>query len=229
MSQPVDFRPVGLVPAYEARSTVGEVVRGIRRHIDRVVVVDDGSRDETGAEARAAGAEVLRLSENRGKGAALRAGLETVLSAPYGATHVAFVDADGQHDPSDLAGLLEAARRGEEFVIGSRMAVPEAIPAYRFRTNEIGSRILTRMTGHEIEDGQSGFRVVAASVLRRLRLTARGYAIENEMLLKAAPHVRRFAHVPVRAIYGGPSHYRPFRDTWVISWASVYYKVFELD
>ena len=229
MSHAVDFRPVGLVPAYEARSTVGDVVRGMRRHLDRVVVVDDGSSDETGAEARAAGAEVLRLPENRGKGAAMRAGLELVLSSPNGPSHVAFLDADGQHDPADLEGLLGAARRGEDFVIGSRMSVPESIPAYRFRTNEIGSRILTRMTGHEIEDGQSGFRVVAASVLRRLKLTARGYAIENEMLLKAAPHVRRFTHVPVRAIYGGPSHYRPFRDTWVISWASVYYKVFELD
>ena len=229
MSKTVDFRPAGLVPAYEAQSTVGDVVRGMRRLLDRVVVVDDGSRDDTGREARAAGAEVLRLAQNEGKGAALRAGLERVLSPAFGATHVAFVDSDGQHDPADLAALLEAARSGEDFVIGSRMAIPEAIPAYRFRTNEIGSRILTRMTGHEIEDGQSGFRVVAASVLRRLRLNARRYAIENEMLLKAAPHVRRFAHVPVRAIYGGPSHYRPFRDTWVTSWASVYYKVFELD
>ena len=49
------------------------------------------------------------------------------------------------------------------------------------------------------------------------------------MLLKAAPHLRRFRHVPVRAIYGGRSHYRPFRDTWIISWGAVYYKVFEMD
>jgi glycosyltransferase involved in cell wall biosynthesis len=227
MSRALDFRPVGLVPAYQAEATVGSVVRGARRCLERIVVVDDGSGDQTGAAARAAGAEVHRLSENQGKGAALRAGLEAILVSD--ATHVAFLDADGQHDPADLPQLLEAARRGEDFVIGSRMAVPEAIPAYRFRTNEIGSRILTRMTGHEIEDAQSGFRVVAGAVLRRLKLNARGYAIESEMLLKAAPHVRRFAHVPVRAIYGGPSHYRPFRDTWVISWASVYYKVFEID
>ena len=81
----------------------------------------------------------------------------------------------------------------------------------RYRTNEIGSRILTRMTGHEVEDGQSGYRVIAADVLRRLKLNARGYLIETEILLKAARHVAGFRHVPVRAIYGGPSHYRPFR------------------
>src|SRR6185295_19803765 len=160
------------------------------------------------------GASVLRLPENRGKGGAVRAGLARALTTD--ATHVAFLDADGQHDPADLPALLAAAASGEDFVIGSRMGDPDAIPAYRYRTNEIGSRILTRMTGLEVEDAQSGFRVVAADLLRRLDLNARGYIIETEILLKSARYLTRFAHVPVRAIYGGGSHYRPFRDTWII-------------
>ena len=221
------FRPVALVPAYEASATVGAVVRGIREHLSRVVVVDDGSKDATGAEAVRAGAEVVRLAANGGKGTAIRAGLERILASD--ATHVAFVDADAQHDPADLPRLLAAARAGDDFVIGSRMEDPNAIPAYRYRTNEIGSRILSRMTGLEVEDAQSGYRVVSAGVLRRLSLSARGYIIETEILLKSARWLKRFRHVPVRAIYGGPSHYRPFRDTWVISWGAVYYKVFELD
>ncbi len=222
-----EFRPAALTPAYEASATVGEVVRGVRQHVPRVVVVDDGSADATGAEASRAGAEVVRLAVNGGKGTAIRAGLDRILASD--ATHVVFVDADGQHDPADLPRLLAAARSGEDFVIGSRMENADAIPPYRYRTNEIGSRILTRMTGLEVEDAQSGYRVVRADVLRRLTLSARGYIIETEILLKAARWVRRFCHVPVRAIYGGPSHYRPFRDTWVISWGAVYYKVFELD
>jgi glycosyltransferase involved in cell wall biosynthesis len=221
------FLPVAVVPAYQAAATVGEVVRGLRRSLDRVVVVDDGSTDATVTEAARAGAEVLRRAENGGKGSAVRSGLARVLDGD--ATHVVFVDADGQHDPADLPALLDAARSGERFVIGSRMANPDAIPAYRYRTNEIGSRILSRMTGLEVEDAQSGYRVVELGILRRLDLHARGYIIETEILLKAARHVHRFRHVPVRAIYGGPSHYRPFRDTWTISWGAVYYKVFELD
>jgi glycosyltransferase involved in cell wall biosynthesis len=221
------FRPVALIPAYQAARTVAEVVHGVLHHVPRVLVVDDGSTDDTLEKASRAGAEVFRLPANSGKGSALRAGLERLLASQ--ATHVAFLDADAQHDPADLPRLLEAAREGDDFVIGSRMARPEEIPPVRYRTNEIGSRILTRMTGHPIQDGQSGYRVVAADLLRRLRLTARGYLIETEMLLKAAPYVERFREVSVRTLYGGPSHYRPFRDTWIISWGAVYYKVFECD
>ena len=223
-----DFRPVAIVPSYQAERTIGSVVAGLRRHVGEVIVVDDGSTDRTSEEAERAGARVVRLRKNAGKGAAIRAGLDLVL--PTDATHVAFVDADGQHDPEDLPALLEAAAGGDDFVIGSRMGDSDGIPKVRFRTNEIGSRILTRMTGHDVEDGQSGYRVIASSLLRRLSLSARGYSIETEILLKASPHVARFRSVPVRAIYdGAPSHYRPFRDTWTVSWGAVYYKVFEVD
>jgi glycosyltransferase involved in cell wall biosynthesis len=221
------FDPVALVPAYQAAESIAVVVRGALRHLARVLVVDDGSTDGTGDRASSAGAEVLRLASNSGKGSALRAGLEEILASP--ATHVVFLDGDGQHDPEDLPALLAAAREGDDFVIGSRMANPEETPAVRYRTNEIGSRILTRMTGHDVVDGQSGYRAISAGLLRRLNLKSRGYLIETEILLKSAPFVRRFRHVRVRAIYGGPSHYRPFRDTWLISWGAVYFKVFETD
>lgn len=221
------FRPAALVPAYDAEATVGEVVRGLLRSVPRVLVVDDGSGDATAAAAKRAGAEVLRLAGNGGKGTAIRAGLARLLASDT--THVAFVDGDGQHDPADLPALLAAARSGDDFVIGSRMADPGQTPGYRYRTNEIGSRILSRMTGLEIEDGQSGYRVLSADLLRKLDLNARGYIIETEILLKAATRLTRVGHVPVRVIYGGPSHYRPLRDTWVICWGAVYYKVFETD
>jgi len=223
----VDFRPVALVPAFRCASTVGAVVAGLLRAVPDVLVVDDGSGDGTAEAARAAGARLLARDANGGKGAALRAGLAILLAEPV--THVAFVDADGQHDPADLPALLEAARSGADFVVGSRLKDTAAMPAKNYWANTIGDKVLSRMTGLSVEDGQSGYRVVAADLLRTLRLRAERYSIENEMLIKAAPRVARFVSVPVRTIYGGRSHYRPFRDTWVTSWLSVYYKTLDSD
>jgi glycosyltransferase involved in cell wall biosynthesis len=225
---PEPFRPAALVPAYRCSGTVGGVIRDLRAHVGEILVVDDGSRDGTADEARAAGARVLERQENGGKGCALRDGLADLLARAF--THVAFVDADGQHDPDDLPALLSAARSGADFVVGSRLKDPATMPAKNFWANTIGDKVLSRMTGLPIEDGQSGYRVIATRLLRRLRLRANRYSIENEILIKAAPHVERFATVPVKTIYGpARSHYQPFRDTWVTSWLSVYYKTLDSD
>ena len=221
------FHAAALIPAYDCESTIFDVAAGARRHVETVCVVDDGSRDETASEAARAGASVLARRANGGKGAAIRSGLASLLRSPR-VTHVLFLDGDGQHDPEEAPKFLEAGRRGERFVIGSRMGERESIPAYRYETNRIGDMILSRMTGLAVEDGQSGFRLVEADLLRSLRLRSSGYLIETEMLLKAAPVLSRLGVVPIRAIYGGTSHYRPFRDTWKISWGAVFIQVFEL-
>lgn len=220
-----DFRAAALVPAYRCAATVGDVVRGLLPHVSEVLVVDDGSGDGTADAARAAGAPVLVRRANGGKGSALRDGLAELLRGS--ATHVAFVDADGQHDPADLPALLAAARAGADFVVGTRLKDVADMPAKNYWANTIGDKVLSRMTGLAVEDGQSGYRVVSADLLRRLRLRAERYSIENEILIKAAPHVTRFACVPVRTIYGARSHYRPFRDTWITSWLSVFYKTLD--
>lgn len=216
-----------MIPAYQCERTVGEVVLGLRRHLERVLVVDDGSRDRTGDRAREAGAEVLVLERNRGKGEALRAGLGPALAGAEEA--VVLLDADGQHDPDDLPALL--ARWDEarpDLIVGTRLGDRGSIPGARFWTNYIGSRVLSWMTGLELLDSQSGYRLLSASLVRRLRLRASGYAIESEMLIKAARLGARVDHVPVRTIYNaGESHFRPVLDTFRISCASIYYKVFD--
>jgi glycosyltransferase involved in cell wall biosynthesis len=215
-----------VIPAYDCAASVGAVVAGVRRHLARVVVVSDGSRDATAQAAREAGAEVEELAENRGKGAALRRGIELALASDPAA--LVLLDADAQHDPEDLPGFLEAWDRGRPgLVIGCRLQDVRDIPPARYWTNYIGSRILSWMTGRELLDSQSGYRLLSSDLARRLALRSKGYAIESEMVIRAAQLGERIEHVRIRTIYNeNGSHFRPFQDTLRISCASIYYKVF---
>ena len=196
---------------------------GLLRFVSVVLVVDDGSKDRTAPLAEESGARVLVREANGGKGTALRQGLSLLLKEPF--THIAFVDGDGQHAPEDLPVLLEASRRGADFVIGSRLRVRGDMPGKNYWANTMGDKVLARMTGLPVEDGQSGFRVIEASLLRSLRLVSRRYSIENEILIKSCRKVRRLETVPVQTIYGSETrHYRPFRDTWITAWLSAHYK-----
>jgi glycosyltransferase involved in cell wall biosynthesis len=220
---------VAVIPAYQCAATIGDVARGVRQHLQRVVVVDDGSADATAAEAQAAGAQVERLENNGGKGAALLHGIAVALAGDP--TAVLLLDGDGQHDPADVPAFLAAwDGGGADLVIGSRLGEgrSDAIPRARYWTNRIGSKVLSWMTGWDIEDSQSGYRLLAADLLRRLPMASRGYAVESEMLIKAANRRARLAHVPIRVIYeGNVSHYRPLRDTLNIVGWSVYFKAFD--
>jgi glycosyltransferase involved in cell wall biosynthesis len=218
---------VAVIPAFDCAASIAAVVAGVRRHLERVVVVDDGSRDGTAPAAAGAGAEVECLERNRGKGHALRRGFELALAGEPGA--VVLLDGDGQHDPDDLPRLVAPWERGEaDLVIGARLEERGKIPGARYWTNYIGSRALSWMTGIELRDSQSGLRLLSADLLRRLRLVSEDYAIESEMLIKAVRLGARVAHVRVQVIYEGePSHFRPLRDVLRISCAAIYFKVFD--
>ena len=216
-----------LISAYNCADRIGRVVSGIRRHVSEVLVVDDGSTDDSAAIARAAGARLVVHRQNRGKGPAIHSGLAVLLGQGY--SHVLMLDGDGQHDPEDAPGFLAAAEEAD-FVLGNRLWKPEAIPGKRFWTNFIGTRALELMTGFPLEDSQCGFRLVAAPYLRRMGLVGTRYSVDTEILVRAGKMRARFAHVPVRVIYeGAVSHYRPVRDTVHIVLSAVRFKVDEGD
>jgi glycosyltransferase involved in cell wall biosynthesis len=218
---------IAVIPAYRCAQSIGPVVEGVRRHLERVVVVDDGSGDGTAEAAAAAGATVVSLAQNQGKGAALSAGIRAALALEPGA--VLLLDGDGQHDPADVPVLIGPWERAEaDLVIGSRWAGRAIIHGARYWTNYIGSRVLSWMTGVELFDSQSGYRLIDAGLARRMVLRSRRYAVESEIVIKAVRLGARLAHVPVRTIYGDqPSHFRPVLDTVRISCAAIYFKVFD--
>ncbi len=141
------------------------------------------------------------------------------------------MDADGQHDPDDLPALLSAARAGADFVVGSRLKDPATMPAKNFWANTIGDKVLSRMTGLPIEDGQSGYRVIAADLLRTTQPPRRRGTPSRTRSSSRPPRTCSASRrCRVKTIYGpARSHYRPFRDTWVTSWLSVYYKTLDSD
>jgi len=205
-----------LIPAYDCAATIGAVVAGARQHVARVLVVDDGSRDDTAARAAAAGAEVLRLPQNRGKGAALRAGLERLAAA--GATHALTMDGDGQHLAGEIPRLLAAsADAPAALVIGERrIGGQEVAPIKRFG-NRFADRWVEIACGRALPDTQSGFRIYPLPAVLRLGARARRFAFETEVLIRAARAGMEIRSVPV-AVYYPPaaervSHYRPWGDT----------------
>jgi glycosyltransferase involved in cell wall biosynthesis len=205
-----------LIPAYNCAATIGEVVSGARRHVERVLVVDDGSTDATSDAAVAAGAELLRQPGNTGKGAALRAGLAWL--AARGAEQVLTMDGDGQHLADQIPVLLAAvARAPHALVIGARQVDPNLVSPMRRFGNRFANRWVEIACGLAIPDTQSGFRVYPMPETLALGVASGHFAFETEVLIRAARGGLLVHSVPVQAYYPPPdqrvSHFRPFVDT----------------
>lgn len=205
-----------LIPALDCETTIQAVVRGTRRHVPRVLVVDDGSSDRTADAAKAAGAEVLRQPVNRGKGAALRAGMQALREA--GVTHVLTLDGDGQHLPEDIPRLVAAsAAEPEALLLGARQHEPGSSSPIRRFGNRFANRWVEIACGRAFEDTQSGFRVYPVDATLALGCRAGRFAFETEVLIRAVRAGLAVRSLPVR-VYNPPmhervSHYHGFSDT----------------
>jgi glycosyltransferase involved in cell wall biosynthesis len=199
---------VALIPAHDEAPRIAEVVGAAAEHLP-VLVVDDGSADETASRAREAGATVIEQRPNQGKGAALRTGFTQVLAD--GAEAALTLDADGQHDPDEIPRFLEAwaADPRPDLVIGYRNF--RRMPAVRRLSNELGGRAYSWAVGRPIPDNQSGYRLVGRRVMEAtLASEERGFEFEVEMITTCILLGGTIAWVPIRTIYSGePSHIRP--------------------
>lgn len=208
--RPAGPRVLAVIPAHDEAPRIEPVVRLALVTLP-VLVVDDGSSDDTADIAERAGAIVLRQRPNQGKGAALRAGFRRAIDD--GAPAVVTLDGDGQHDPAELATLLAAWRGGDgpELVVGRRRF--RAMPPIRWLSNLLGTALLSAALGRWIPDNQSGYRVVGRRLMDAM-LDSRddGFAFEVEMIAVCVREGWPMTWTPIRTIYGDErSHIRPLQ------------------
>ena len=205
-----------LIPAYNAQSTIGHVLKKIQPLGIDTIVVDDGSSDETKRIASEYGAHLLEHPSNLGKGTALRTGFQYILQKEYQV--VITLDADDQHDPSEIPSLLRIFQNVKpDILIGSRAAEFGRMTFLRRFWNRLGAKAVARLCHSDITDSQSGFRLIRREVLEEVDLTTSRFETELELLIKACKKGFGVLCVPIkiRKIDGtGSSYFRPVADTW---------------
>lgn len=192
------------------------MIDGVRGHLTPILVIDDGSADATATAAAAAGAEVVRLPVNQGKGAALLTGFRAL--AERGFTHALTLDADGQHLPDQIPALLAAsAAAPDALVVGVRRKAGHEIRPINKFGNRVADWWITKFAGQPLPDTQCGFRVYPIASVLALRARGARFDFETEILLRAARAGIPIASVPVQVYYPPigerVTHYRPFVDT----------------
>ena len=207
-----------VVPVFNEAETVGSVVAAARAY-GPVLVVDDGSRDESAQVAHRAGAEVIRHPSRRGKGAAIRTGIAA--ARERGATEVVTLDGDGQHSPGDLGVILDAAHaRRRTIVVGGRLDEPDpdALPPDRLNAIRVAGFFVNWACGVKLRDTQSGFRVYPIELFDEIRPRRGGFVFETEVLVAGVAHGWRIHEVPVASIprVRERSRFRPLSDGFAI-------------
>jgi glycosyltransferase involved in cell wall biosynthesis len=204
-------RILALIPAYNEAERVVGVVTATKPQLP-VLVVDDGSSDETATLAESAGATVCRQKPNQGKGVTLRAGFRWALENGYDA--VITLDADGQHDPSEIPKFLDLyAARHPDLIIGERQFTRMPFP--RNLSNTFGRWLFSWALGQPVRDNQSGYRLISRRLMEAcLDSREGGFEFEVEMIVIGVRHGYTLAGVPIRTIYAGQgSHIKPIPQT----------------
>ena len=213
------------LPAFNEETAIGSVVLKTRQFVDKVIVIDDGSTDDTVALARLAGAEVVCHDRNKGYGAAIQSCFAAAKTG--NADVMVIIDADGQHYAEDIPKLINPVlNEGYDFVIGSRFLDNDTIfPKYR----KFGIQFLTKVTTigmkQEISDSQSGFRAYSKNAINKLESSISGMGVGSELILSANEAGLKITEVPIRCKYKGVdgSTHNP-----VVHGMSVFYSIISL-
>ena len=202
-----------IIPTYNEAGTIGSIVRALDKRGFRVVVIDDGSRDNTIVEANKSGAEIIARARNTGKGCCIREGLEYAMENNCEA--VITMDGDGQHSLADIDKFIEAHKEsGADVIVGNRLHNPKKMPFVRRFTNLCMSFIISLLVAEKIDDSQCGYRLISRNAIEKMQLNTAKYEIESEILMEAKRRGLKLSSVNIDSIYEGEaSQINPFLDT----------------
>ncbi len=205
------IRVAVVLPSFNAERTLAPVVRGLRLSLpgSHVIGIDDGSGDGTGSMLRSVCDETIEFAENRGKGAALRAGFAAAIKVDCDA--VLTLDSDGQHDPSFAPSLIAALERFH-ISIGTRDLTGEQMPRKRRVANLVSTTATRIISGGAVKDSQSGYRAIRREVIDEVRGEGDRYEFETDFIIRAARAGFTITNVPISTIYGPQSYFREFQD-----------------
>jgi len=203
-----------IIPVYNEAVSISGLIDKIKQQCLEIVVIDDGSKDNTYNIVRNKEIPVIKNSVNMGKGTSLVKGFEYAINNGFDA--VITMDGDGQHDPADIPYFIRLATYSDNAVfIGNRMGKPKNMPRLRFFTNKFMSWVISSMIKQHIPDTQCGFRLVKKDALQKIQLETAKFEAESEFLIKLARQGFKIESIPINTIYTGnnKSKINPFTDT----------------
>lgn len=202
-----------IIPAYNESKTIGNLIQGVKRQNLDILIIDDGSCDNTAKIAQNNGTTPIVNSKNKGKGISLTKGFHYALDNGFDA--VITMDADGQHDPNDIPYFTRLAKYSDSSIfIGNRMVKPKNMPKIRFLTNKFMSWLISLIAKQNILDTQCGFRLIKKEVLKKIKFDTAKFETESELLIKASRLGFKIESVPINTIYRGEkSKINPVIDT----------------
>ena len=199
MSKPPQLKILVAMPAYNEEKYIGSLVAEAQQYGDEVLIIDDGSTDDTSKTARLAGATVIQHKENKGYGAAVQSILaEAKRISP---DILVLLDADSQHNPNEIPRLVKPISQGFDLVIGSRKLLRDSIPLYRRIGQGVISYFCYILSGENLSDSESGFRVFSKKAVGILELREDGMSVSAETIAKAAEKGLKITEIPISITY----------------------------
>lgn len=204
-----------VIPSFNVERTIFEVINKTSHFIQNshVIIVDDGSLDQTATIARKKGSVVLQNGVNCGKGYSLKRGFQYAINSGFEA--IITLDGDLQHDPLEIPKFISRFREtNADLILGDRSFDFSTMPLDRRFSNKMTSLMISLLTGQRVRDSQNGYRLIKTEILKSINLVSNRYETESELLVKTLLHGYKIANVPIKTIYNDQqSHIHRFIDT----------------